>query len=148
MATANPAATQVASVPNPLPDHLRRLYRAFVTPHYPKQPERTFYVEAGTHKAAAKKIAGTIAALEYIKLDEAEEGIYNLNSITELMNDGLSEDFEARLFECVHLEPKPLPSTGITRFHQYYGPLRHPTTPGLVPRGRSVDLRSRFHPSR
>ena len=31
---------------------------------------------------------------------------------------------------CVCLEPRPLPSTGITRLHQYYGPLRHPRAPG------------------
>ena len=30
---------------------------------------------------------------------------------------------------CVYLEPRPLPSTGITRFPRYYGPLRHPRTP-------------------
>jgi len=29
------------------------------------------------------------------------------------------------------LEPRPLPSTGITRFRRYYGPLRHPKRPGL-----------------
>ena len=29
------------------------------------------------------------------------------------------------------LEPRPLPSTGITRLPQYYGPLRHPDRPGL-----------------
>jgi hypothetical protein len=31
---------------------------------------------------------------------------------------------------CVRLYLKPLPSTGITRLHQYYEPLRHPTRPG------------------
>jgi hypothetical protein len=31
---------------------------------------------------------------------------------------------------CVSPEPGPLPSTGITRFQRYYGPLRHPTAPG------------------
>ena len=31
---------------------------------------------------------------------------------------------------CVSPEPRPLPSTGITRLHQYYEPLRHPTAPG------------------
>jgi hypothetical protein len=30
------------------------------------------------------------------------------------------------------LEPGPLPSTGITRLHQYYEPLRHPAEPGLA----------------
>jgi hypothetical protein len=26
---------------------------------------------------------------------------------------------------------KPLPSTGVTRLHRYYEPLRHPSQPGL-----------------
>ena len=30
---------------------------------------------------------------------------------------------------CVDLEPRPLPSTGITRLPRYYGPLRHPKAP-------------------
>ncbi len=28
------------------------------------------------------------------------------------------------------LEPRPLPSTGVTRLRRYYGPLRHPKRPG------------------
>src|SRR5207247_2846168 len=32
---------------------------------------------------------------------------------------------------CVGLELRPLPSTGITQLHRYYGPLRHPSAPGL-----------------
>src|SRR5271167_2637809 len=32
---------------------------------------------------------------------------------------------------CVGLEPRPLPSTGVTRGQRYYGPLRHPRRPGL-----------------
>jgi hypothetical protein len=31
---------------------------------------------------------------------------------------------------CASPEPRSLPSTGITRLHQYYEPLRHPTAPG------------------
>ena len=31
---------------------------------------------------------------------------------------------------CVSPEPRPLPSTGITRLHRYYEPLRHPKAPG------------------
>jgi len=31
---------------------------------------------------------------------------------------------------CVDLEPRPLPSTGVTRIPRYYGPIRHPTRPG------------------
>ena len=32
---------------------------------------------------------------------------------------------------CVDLEPRPLPSAGVTRLRRYYGPLRHPRRPGL-----------------
>jgi hypothetical protein len=32
---------------------------------------------------------------------------------------------------CVSLEPRPLPSLGVTRVQRYYGPLRHPIAPGL-----------------
>src|SRR6266700_168937 len=32
---------------------------------------------------------------------------------------------------CVGLELRSLPSTGITQLHRYYGPLRHPSAPGL-----------------
>src|SRR5262249_52600951 len=32
---------------------------------------------------------------------------------------------------CVGLELRPLPSPGITRLQRYYGPLRHPSAPGL-----------------
>ena len=32
---------------------------------------------------------------------------------------------------CVRLEPRPLPSPGITRLRRYYGPIRHPKLPGL-----------------
>jgi hypothetical protein len=31
---------------------------------------------------------------------------------------------------CVRLRLKPLPSTGVTRLHRYYEPLRHPSQPG------------------
>jgi hypothetical protein len=32
---------------------------------------------------------------------------------------------------CVCLEPRPLPSAGVTQLHRYYGPIRHPRMPGL-----------------
>ena len=31
---------------------------------------------------------------------------------------------------CVRPEPRPLPSTGVTRLPRYYGPIRHLTAPG------------------
>jgi hypothetical protein len=54
-----------------------------VTPPRGTDPERTLYVEAATHQAAAKKIAGTISLLEYTKLFEAEEAVYNIASVFE-----------------------------------------------------------------
>src|SRR5437588_5697961 len=35
------------------------------------------------------------------------------------------------LASCADPEPGPLPSTGITRLHRYYQPLRHPIVSGL-----------------
>src|SRR5450631_2899652 len=32
---------------------------------------------------------------------------------------------------CVHLQLRPLPSTGITRLQRYFEPFRHPIRPGL-----------------
>ena len=101
MATVDPTASLIPSAAQPLPAHMRRLYRAFVTPASSSDPERTFYVEAASHKAAARKIAGTVTALAYdVKLSEAEEAVYNVHSASELVHSGLSSDFEARLFEC------------------------------------------------
>src|SRR5260370_39033496 len=36
---------------------------------------------------------------------------------------------------CVCLEPRPLPSTGVTRLQRYYEPLRHPIAPSLTVTG-------------
>jgi hypothetical protein len=106
MATDHATAAPAAFVPQTLPTHLRRLYRAFVTPRCASDPERTFFVEAATHQAAAKKVAGTIAALEYTKLFEAEESVYNVASAFELVHDGISEDVEMRIWECGWSGPK------------------------------------------
>lgn len=101
MATFHPTATPVASVPQPqaLPTHLRRIYRGHITPQHSTDPERTFFVEAATHQAAARKIAGTIAVLEYTKPFEAEQAVYNITSAFELVRAGVSDDLEARVFE-------------------------------------------------
>ena len=49
---------------------------------------------------------------------------------------------------CVGLEPRPLPSTGVTRLRRYYGPLRYPSQPSLSLAGvrlrGSAPLRSGF----
>lgn len=101
MASIHTTATPALSVPQqPLPTHLRRLYRAFVTPQRATDPEKCFYVEAATHQAAGKKIAGVISTLEYSKLYDAEQAVYNVHSIHELIHDGLSDELEARIYEC------------------------------------------------
>src|SRR5467141_449219 len=44
---------------------------------------------------------------------------------------GLSPISLSIVASCVRLQLKPLPSTGVTRLHRYYEPLRHPSRPGL-----------------
>jgi hypothetical protein len=82
-----------------VPHQFRRLFRAHVQPQDWRQPECTAFVEAGTHSAAVRKIAGAIAALEYRKPEEVQERIYNCSSAEELIAEGLSEDHALRLFE-------------------------------------------------
>jgi hypothetical protein len=77
-----------------------RLYRAFVSSRDYREPERTAFVEAYSHNAAAKKIADVVAALEFGSTPEqVQERIYNCSSGQELIDEGLSEDLELRLFE-------------------------------------------------
>src|SRR6266446_672884 len=52
----------------------------------------------------------------------------SLEHVSELLGCPISRSFTAR---CVCLEPRPLPSTGITRLQRYCEPLRHPNAPGL-----------------
>src|SRR5215469_1543571 len=47
---------------------------------------------------------------------------------SELLGCPISRSFTT---SCVCLELRPLPSPGITRLQRYYGPLRHPSAPGL-----------------
>jgi hypothetical protein len=46
---------------------------------------------------------------------------------------------------CVDLEPRPLRSTGVTRFRRYYGPLRHLPQPGLSLTGVRLAVTRRHH---
>ena len=43
------------------------------------------------------------------------------------------------------LEPRPLPSTGVTRLRRCCGPLRHPKRPNPVPHRRPVEGRIAPH---
>jgi hypothetical protein len=47
---------------------------------------------------------------------------------------------------CVCLEPRSLPSAGVTRFPRYYEPLRHPRAPGLSLTGVQLVLSSLTRP--
>ena len=47
---------------------------------------------------------------------------------------------------CVCLELRSLPSTGITRLHWYYEPLRHPWAPGLSLAGVRLVVADRAYP--
>jgi len=77
-----------------------RLYRAHVQPaRDSRAPELTVFVEAASHQAAIRKIANALAALEGRLPDAVEERIYNCYSARELIDDGMSEDNELRLFE-------------------------------------------------
>ena len=85
------------AAPTPLP--FPRLYRAHVTAADTYGVERTAFVEAASHRAAARKIANVVAAIENRLPDQVEERIYNVYSSSELIEEGLSEDIELRLFE-------------------------------------------------
>ena len=80
----------------PLP--LRRLYRAFVGAES-YSAERTAFIEAASHRDAVRKIANVVAALETRLPDQVEERIYNCYSAYELIDEGVSEDIDLRLFE-------------------------------------------------
>jgi hypothetical protein len=81
---------------SPLP--FPRLFRAHIEADSHK-PERTAFVEAASHRDAVRKIANAVAAFEGRLPDTVEERIYNVTSARELIEEGLSEDIELRLFE-------------------------------------------------
>ena len=83
-----------------IPPAFLRLYRAFVQPAADsRKPEFAAFVEAVGHQAAIRKIAATIAAVEGCTQESVEERVYNAYSARELIDEGLSEDIELRLFE-------------------------------------------------
>jgi hypothetical protein len=105
MAATNVTANPPAGAPKPFPFSLstidlRRLYRAHVEPQHSRGVEVTAFVEAASREAAVRKISHAITALEFGSTPESvAERIYNCNSAAELIDDGLGEDIEARLFE-------------------------------------------------
>ena len=104
MATPNDTrATQAQpaqSPPVPVPPHFRRLYRAHVQPQDWRGAEVTAFVEASSCETAVRKISQTIAAIEFgSTVESVAERVYNLAGAAELLDDGLGEDIEGRLFE-------------------------------------------------
>lgn len=81
-----------------VPPSFRRLYRAHIGAD-PYGSERTAFVEAASHRAAIRKIANAVAALEMRLPETVEERIYNCSSAQELVDGGVSEDLELRLLE-------------------------------------------------
>jgi hypothetical protein len=78
---------------------LTRLYRAQVMPVDWRGRERTAFVEAVSHNCACKKIAAVIAALEHRQPADVADRIYDCHGAQELIEEGVSEDIEIRLFE-------------------------------------------------
>jgi hypothetical protein len=79
---------------------LSGLYRAHIAPPpNSRGAARTAFVDACSHNCACKKIAAVIAALEHRQPIEVADRIYNCYAAKELIEEGLSEDTEVRLFE-------------------------------------------------
>jgi hypothetical protein len=93
------AGQQFTPVAAGAPIKLARLYRAHVTPVDWRGAERTAFVEAYSHSDAVRKIAAAVAALEQRSPVAVEERVYNCYSSEELVDGGLSDSPELRLFE-------------------------------------------------
>ena len=78
---------------------LSRLYRVVVGSPDSRSPERVAFVEATNGRAAIKKVAASIAGLEYRSPSAVEERLYNVQSAQECVDEGLSDDAELRVFE-------------------------------------------------
>lgn len=80
---------------------IERLYRAHITPSTPGQPHRTVFVEAVNDTAALRKVREVLAALENRSAKHLAEceAVYECRSALELMQQGVSDDLDARLFE-------------------------------------------------
>jgi hypothetical protein len=98
-----PGRRRAASSPLPYP----RLFRAFIGAES-RGTERTAFVEAASHRDAIRKIANAVAALETRLPETVEERIYNCASVRELIDEGLSEDIELRVFETGWSGGKPI----------------------------------------
>jgi hypothetical protein len=89
--------------------NLSRIFRAHVTPQHSRGTEVTAFVEAASREAAVRKISQAITAIEFGSTAESvAERIYNCNSAAELIEEGLGEDLEARLFETGWSGGKPI----------------------------------------
>jgi hypothetical protein len=83
----------------PTPLNLSRLYRDHISPADWRGTERTAFVEGSSHNCACKKIAAAVAALDHRTPEQVAERIYNCYSAKELIDEGLSDDLELRIYE-------------------------------------------------
>lgn len=79
-----------------------RLYRAYVSPPSPSPPgpELAVFAEASSRDHAHRHICELVALITRRNVDDVADALYNLYSAHELIDDGLSEPRELRLFEC------------------------------------------------
>lgn len=98
MADLNFATTPLRPDAAPTAPPYPRLFRAHIAAGR-DGVERTAFVEASCHHGAIRKIAAAIAAIEMRSPEEITERCYNVWSARELIDDGMSDDTELRLFE-------------------------------------------------
>jgi hypothetical protein len=79
---------------------LTRLYRAYVTPLSASQPELCVFVEAASRDGARQRLCALVALITLRRIDEVADAVYNLFSAAELIDEGMSDRRECRLFEC------------------------------------------------
>lgn len=79
---------------------LSRLYRAYVSPPSPFRPELAVFADASSRDLAHRHICELVALITRRNVDDVADALYNLCSARELIDEGLSEAPELRLFEC------------------------------------------------
>lgn len=100
-----------------------RLYRAYVSPLSPSRPELAVFAEASSRDLAHRHICELVALITRRTIDDVADALYNLSSAHELMDEGVSDPRELRLFEsgwsgkrifyidaplCLVTDPQPL----------------------------------------
>ena len=118
------------------------------TPRPPRSPDRPRPVRpdsSGTGRRHAQHVFPVDLVVQRVEADSPA-----IPSLWRVTPSAASEPFRSclgssqspcpSLLLALILELRPLPSTGITRLHRYYEPLRHPQRARPVPHGRPVDV--------